>query len=259
MPEAIEEDYLSRIEFHYVDHYLINKENCEEYKPLVMNIIESSNYCLKFELNTDELNQFFSDLGFEVNEITYRYSNNKGCVLELALAVVDKKEQSYFIIISASFEKGIEYSLSYTLNFNPSGLPRMIKFAKPKRLLKDLYLKSMSYEIDDTTFKIDQIWYFLEDCRPLQKGINGTVPMVVERPIKSILQEDGTTLHDVNIYDVHYFVFKSGELESILLSDILKICEISVTKLYGSSFTHFLRTNKMFNKRELDLIRMAYI
>lgn len=259
MTDVNKEDYLSRIEFHYVDRYLINKENGESYKPLIMNIIESSSYCLQFDFGLGELNQYFYEIGFDFSENSLKYTNNKDCSLELAPAVVDKIEQSYYVLRRASFVKGETYSLTYTIDFDKDGLLRKITFAKPKKLLPNLYLKSMSYEIEPATYKIDQIWYFLEDNRSVQKGVNGTVPMVVERPIKSILQEDGTTLNDVNIYDVHYFVFKSGELESILLSDILKRCEISVTKMYGTSFTHFLRTNKMFNKRELELIRMTYI
>lgn len=259
MPEVNKEDFLSRIKFHYVDRYLVNQESGEAYKPLIMNILESSSYCLQFDFGLGELNQYFYDIGFDFSENSLKYTNNKDCSLELAPAIVNNLEQSYYVLRRASFVKGDHYSLTYTVDFDQDGLPKKITFAKPKRLQTNIYLKSISYEIDPVTFKIDQVWYFLEDNRAVQKGVNGTVPMVVERPIKSILQEDGTILNDINIYDVYYFVFKSGKLESILLSDILKRCEISVTKLYGSSFTHFLNTNKMFNKRELELIRMMYI
>lgn len=249
----------SKVEYYYIDHYIINKENSNYYKAIFMNIIESSNYSLQFDFDKDEINKFFHDIGFEVNEINLRYSNNKGCTLEILKAVVNNKEQSYFVIKTVSFDKGSEYSFSYKIYFDSLGLPIKISFTKPKKLLKDLYLKTMTYEIELTTLKIDHIWYFFEDQRPVQEGVNGTVPMIVEVPIKKIIQEDGSVLKDVNLYDVHYFVFKSKKLETIKLSDILQTCDISDLKMYGNSFTHFLRTCKMFNKRELELIRMAYI
>ena len=257
MPKNKDISMNSSVEYHYIHHYIINKKNSDDYKSIFMNIIESSNYSFQFNLDKNSINKFFYDMDFEINEINLKYSDNKGCTLEISKAVVNNQEQSYFVIKNVSFDK--ESDFSYKLYFDSIGLPIKLSFIKPKELLKDLYLKTMTYEIDSTTLKVDHIWYFFEDERPVQEGVNGTIPMIIETPIKKIIQEDGSILKDVNLYDVHYFVFKSKELETIKLSDILQTCDISYLKMYGNSFTDFLRTSHMFNKRELELIRMAYI
>lgn len=258
----------AQLEHYYVEKHIIDEHNMNSYHDIFVDTLKNITYYIQFNLDYPVLTEFFFKCGFhpikDPNKTVLKgwvpmsFTDVNGCVIDIASSVYKGTESDYYVLNEVAFTKNDRYPHSYKICFNPLGLPKKAVFADPKKLMTNVTLKSIEYVIDQETFKLDQICYFIDDKRKHQKCIDGYVAMIIEYPFKKITNKD-VDLSDVNIYDVNYFTHTRKELEIIRLSDIISGCEFSYSKMYGRHFTDFLTMSKLFNRRELDIIAMQYI
>lgn len=258
MTDMTEEEITSRVEFYYVDQHYINESNLAEYKELFLETLQNTCFYIQFDLELRDINDFLYEVGFQTTDVSLTYFNGDGCLIAISSAYINGKNTDYYVLKKVTFTQNDRYPTSYYTTFDKAGHLISSTLTTPRKLLKNVRLKSISYEIDKETFKIKQILYFIEDNRKYQKCIDGYVAIIVEHPIKSIKEKDNV-VEGINLYDVHYFSFNKGSLETIHLSDIIRQCDLKITKMYGHHFTQFLTMYKMFSKRELELIGMTFI
>lgn len=258
----------SPLEHYYVEKHIIAENNMNSYYDIFLDTLKNVTYYIQFNLSYPVLTEFLFKCGFhpikDINKTVFKgwqpmsFTDNNGCVIDIASSVFKGTESDYYILHEVIFTKNDIYPISYSLQFNPLGLPQKNKLIEPRKLLTGVTLNRIEYVIDQETFKLEQICYFIDDKRKHQKCIDGYVAMIIEYPFKKITDKN-FDLNDVNIYDVHYFTHARNKLEIIRFSDIINDCEFSHAKMYGSHFTDFLTMPKLFKKCELDIIAMMYI
>lgn len=258
----------AQLEYYYVERHIIDENNMDSYHDLFGDTLKNVTYYVQFNLSYHVLTDFLFKCGFlpikDPNKTVLKgwqpmsFTDNNGCVFEIATSVFNGTSQDYYVLKEVSFTKNDIYPNSYKMRFNPLGLPTKALMSVPTKLLTNVTLKSIEYLIDQETFKIDQICYFIDDNRKHQKCIDGYVAMIIEYPLKKIT-DTNVDLSDVNIYDVNYFSHARSELEIIRFSDIIRNCDFSYSKMYGRHFTDFLTMSKLFKRRELDIVAMQYI
>lgn len=251
-PTQLEAD----IEYLYLETHVINEKNMHEYKDSFIERLNDFSQIIKFDVNRTQLNQFLSEVGFSSKQNTLKFEDSQGCEIDLTIMVDDEVVKDIYILQWVEFTKNDRYPQSYFTSYNLQGIAVSRTFKSKNTILKSLTLKSIHYSIDRDTLKIEQIGYCFNDNRKLQKGINGYVTMIIEHPLKRIV-ENTQSFSNVNIYDVYYTIY--GKSKEIRLIDILNQCDFSCARMYGTDYTEFLTMSKMFTKRELDIIEMMYI
>jgi hypothetical protein len=246
----------AEIEYRYLETHVINENNMHEYKDNFIDMLKDFSHIIKFEFKRAQLNDFLSLFGFSSAKDTLSFDDEQGCKIALTILVEDEVVQDLYVLQWVEFTKNDRYEHSYFTSYNLQGVAVSRTFKSANKILQGLTLKTIHYIIDRETLKIEQIGYCFNDNRKLQKGINGYVTMIVEHPLKRIVEHTQSFDH-VNIYDVYYTVH--GKSKEIRLIDILTQCDFSCAKMYGTDYTDFLTMSKMFTKRERDIIEMMYI
>lgn len=246
----------AEIEYRYLDTHVINENNMHEYKDNFIEMLKDFSHIIKFEFKRPQLNDFLSLVGFSSKENTLKFDDNQGCEIDLTILVNGEVVQDTYILQWVEFTKNDRYAHSYFTSYNLQGVAVSRTFKSANKILTGLTLKTIHYIIEHDTLKIDQIGYCFNDNRKLQKGINGYVTMIIEHPLKRIV-ENNQLFDNVNVYDVYYTVH--GKSKEIRLIDILTQCDFSCARMYGTDYTDFLTMSKMFTKRERDIIEMMYI
>jgi len=246
----------AKIEYRYLETHIINENNMHEYKDNLIEMLKDYSYIIKFDLKRAQLNEFLSLSGFLSEENTLKFNDNQGCEIDLTAVIEGEVVQDRYVLQWVEFTKNDRYVHSYFTSYNLQGVAVSRTFKSANKILKGLTLKSIHYIIDCDTLKIDQIGYCFNDNRKLQKGINGYITMIIEHPLKRIV-ENTQSFYNVNIYDVYYTVH--GKSKEVRLIDILTQCDFSCARMYGTDYTDFLTMSKMFTKRERDIIEMMYI
>ncbi len=246
----------AEIEYRYLETHVINEHNMHEYQENFIERLNDFSQILKFDFNRTQLNHFLSEVGFSSKPDTLKFDDNQGCEISLTILVEDGVVKDTYIIQWVEFTKNDHHPHSYYTSYNLQGFPVSRTFKSANKILKGLTLKTIHYIIEHDTLKIDRIGYCFNDNRKLQKGINGYVTMIIEHPLKKVI-ENSRMFDNVNIYDVYYTLH--GKSKEIRLIDILTQCDFSCARMYGTNYTDFLTITKMFTKRERDIIEMMYI
>lgn len=251
-PTQLEAD----IEYRYLETHIITVHNMHEYQENFIDRLNDFSQIIKFNLERSLLIKFLLSVGFSSENDNLNFSDNQGCEIDLTILVENEIVQDFYILQWVEFTKNNRYSHSYYTSYTLQGIPVSRTFKTANKILKGLTLKTIHYSIDRGTLKIEQIGYSFNDNRKLQKGINGYVTMIIEHPLKKVI-ENSRTFDNVNIYDVYYTLH--GKSKEIRLIDILTQCDFSCARMYGTDYTDFLTMSKMFTKRERDIIEMMYI
>lgn len=246
----------AKIEYRYLETHVITAHNMHEYQDNFIERLNDYSQIIKFDLNRSELNDFLTSVGFSSKPDSLKFDDNQGCEINLTILVEGVIVKNTYVIQWVEFTKNDRYAHSYYTSYTLQGIPVARTFKTANSIRRNLKLKTIHYSIDRDTLKVDQIGYSFDDSRKLQKGIYGYVTMIIEHPLKKVI-EDSRTFYSVNIYDVYYK--PPGKSKEVRLIDILTHCDFSCARMYGLHYTDFLSTSKMFTKRERDIIEMMYI
>lgn len=246
----------AEIEYRYLETHVITEHNMHEYQENFISRLNDFSQIIKFNLKKSLLQDFLLSVGFSSEQDNLNFSDAQGCQMDLTILVENEVVKDCYVLQWVEFTKNDRYAHSYYTSYTLQGIPVSRTFKSANKILKGLTLKTIHYIIDRDTLKIEQIGYCFNDSRKLQKGINGYVTMIIEHPLKKVI-ENARSFENVNIYDVYYTLH--GKSKEIRLIDILTQCDFSCARMYGTDYTDFLTMSKMFTKRERDIIEMMYI